>query len=500
MSILAVEPVHRASSSSQIVAFKPHGVDSDAANRCASRSLHWAYSHGLCDRSDRDTRVAVLHAARLITTLDPQISAEIRQSVLDLVAWLAVASRTGRERLALDLLEGSGSGPRRFTQAADELRKRLRAFGFDVSRLRQALAHDGASSNDSSPLNDRVFQWVSRTLTTLGLCRVPTVHRVGFSFPSSWAADVNPLALEVEAEVAFWLRERGIIKKHFNEKNFEKFAVAEYAGWPCPSLERDQLRVMAALLSLWLLHDDVLEGSGLPSVELLGLAASGQVELDDPRLDNDYIRGWAELGLEIAEKMDPQWQQRQNGHFLDWARMVRAEAELVQRLRRTGERPTAESYLPMRNITIGMGPTIDLVEYCLGVKLPRRVLELPQVSAITNLAGALVAFPNELLGFSKDTSNRMLNLLDCLIASGRSQVEAFQSIAALHDETVAAYIGHEEALLESAAKEDVSLVEQWLHSIRHLIYGFGRWHFIAPRYSDVHRLSDGSIVRVVINT
>lgn len=479
-------------------------LDIERAQELGGLGWFWAKSHGCFEFSDQEGRLAVLHAARLLTALNLEIDRDLQALLLHLTSWLTLAEHDGEGPLLARHLSGEVESPSRFERITGELRQRLRSVDLDLSGLVAAIQQVQRAEGDHTgamAIEERAHRWLSVVLHTLGFLvpdRTPIIHDVEFNVPASWAARVNPLASQVATDVEAWLRDVRVIRDEKGERIFRDLAVAEYAGWPCPSAGYEELWTIAGFFTLWIFHDDVLEGIGARSDEILARAVSGMLELDDPALNNPYVRGWSELGWRLERKMSKRWLSRHYRRFLDWSRAVGNEAETLRRFRQAGTVPQVDEYLELRRRTIGMRPTVGFVEYVLGEELPASVSKLPALSALVDLSADLVAIHNDLLAFSKDLDQRMVNLASCIMAKGFSGERAFRELARLHEQKVGDFEAVARSLLDAVDRRHLPLVGKWITEVQHIIYGFARWHFIAARYSDVHPMEDGSIVRVLL--
>jgi hypothetical protein len=473
----------------------PDIIDGDEVASLGRLVYFWARSYGLLERSDRVQRHVILHATRLITALDPSMSRKDREVVLKVVTWLIHVERGNEGPELMALLVGDGRGTRRVEHAAVDLRTELRALGLDPAELIRSFgpAEDGAS------VLDRTAQWVYHLLRAwTGVAHTPWFD-VELVLPSQWVSDVNPCAFDVEADIEAWLRGIGVIKDEETYRVFQELTVAEYVGWPCPLASYDQLWTVMGFLSLWIFHDDNLEGVGARSPEILARAISGRLVLEEPALSNRYLRGWAELGWRFSRVMSPRWLQRHYDRFLEWVNAVGVEARILREYRQENRVPETAEYFQLRRKTIGTYPTANFLEYFIGVELPEDITGSARFGSILDTLADIVSIHNDLFGFSTDTKRRMLNLVSSRVAEGASYPRAFVELAKLHNDKLQ-MLAEETLALVSEADESVrNVVANWVEGIRYIVSGFVQWHALTSRYSDVHRLPDGSIVRVMVS-
>ena len=438
--------------------------------------LAWARARGLAQAlGDTELRLQSLGLARYLSAIER----------LD----EAVAPRVALALFSLLHTEGAA----------------LAALADAVAAAGAALDHDQAArslaaARAEAPLDSRdLLPLAAQLLRAHGVDIQPFVIELPttrLAYPADWHAPVNPRAGEVVAEVEAAFAHLGLLRSRHGAALFRDLAVAEYGGWACPRADADELFTVMAFLALWIFHDDALEGLGARAPELLADAVAGALAADDPACSDTYVRGWAALGRRLRARMSDAWLARHRASFLEWVDSVgNEEADLLRLFRRVGRPPRTEEYLHARRLTIGMVPTLGLVEYILGLELPQKILDMPEFVAFGGAAADAMAIHNDLFGLSKDSSDEIINLVPCRARELRSMRSAFQDLARTHERAISTMLACAERL-KLAAGADEGLVARWLTCAGQLICGLGRWHSIAPRYSDIHRLADGTIVRI----
>ena len=139
-------------------------------------------------------------------------------------------------------------------------------------------------------------------------------------------------------------------------------------------------------------------------------------------------------------------------------------------MRADGENNSLASLLHQRLVTIGMFPTIQMLELVAGLDLDSTPwLQHPEVKQCMVSATSIVALTNELMSLGKDARNFWPNLVN--ITSERISPEKWRGTL-------------EQAFLQydrAAAKLPLEL-QPWLHLLRSCTLGFAHWHTICPRY------------------
>lgn len=311
-------------------------------------------------------------------------------------------------------------------------------------------------------------------------------------YPTSWRTEGNPRRFEVCARVGSWMRELGILHDPASLAGFDALAASGYGGWPFPRAAEAELETITRFLTLWILEDDPIEGIGKEGEDELVRAVAGEPAA--PPAADGLLRGWWETARRY-HGMGDAWLARHAERFRAWLGSVRDEAAQVRRYHEQGVCATLEEYLEVRRVNVGVLPTLDLLEHSLGRPLSDDVLRHPAVRAIERAASEAVALINDLFGFSKDRRARWLGAVTCLAAeTGVPTADAFRQITRRHNARVCEIEQLSTGLRSHSAAEP--LLERWLSGVQEMIYGFARWHAEAPRYSPVHVLEEGAVVRL----
>lgn len=312
------------------------------------------------------------------------------------------------------------------------------------------------------------------------------IHHFAVHYPEEWGTTLNPGAPAVERRVEAWLRRLGVVDGTASLEVLRNLHVAGYGGWPFPSASPHRLETITRFLTLWIFYDDRIEGHGEPREEALLAAIRGEegaAGLDDP-----CLRGWWEIARRYRGAMSSAWLDRLGTRFLEWARSLRDEAAQVSHMRAGGGHPSLADYLSVREISVGLLPTLGFIEYDLGAELPASLHEHPAMRELCRLAAWVVAIFNDLLAFSKDERARWVNA----VSSARHERDrglafAFARTVALHNRCVFRMLAVEESLLADPAGGP--LLRAWLERLHQIVPGLARWQLEARRYSSAHLIS-----------
>lgn len=317
-------------------------------------------------------------------------------------------------------------------------------------------------------------------------------HRITLHYPSSWIAPVHHAHDELRHDTETWLRALGVVADAATERKLAALNVGWYGGAPFAFAPVHRAQTITRFLSLWIFHDDVVEGLGEAPAEALGDAIRGE-----PRAfpgGGPAFRGWWEIGRSFAAVMGERWLARHAERFADWFRSVDAEAELVRRARHEGRQPSVETYLAVREINVGMFPTIDLVEYAMGLEIDEALLADPDRALAERLASRAVALQNDLLGFAKDAESDWTNAVRSAAEESGSLTAGFERMARLHD----AYVEGLAAAGRRLGRRHGEEARWWVNGLGRVVAGLGRWQASTPRYRRAVTLPGGEALELRI--
>jgi len=322
------------------------------------------------------------------------------------------------------------------------------------------------------------------------------VTRVALLYPRSWAVELNPRARQMERKAELWLRERGVIRDAAGMDKFTKLAVGEYANWPFSAARGKRAEIITKFLSLWIFYDDVLEEADDGRQEAIFQAIGGRSKKVDG--GDSHLQCWQELGQSCGKWMSRSWLDRHAQRFLEWVASVREESAAAQEFRASGLYPSAAKHLERRCKNIGMLPNIDFLELQMDWELPPGLLEDPDFRRLEELSAGVVALVNDIFGFRKDQGSRWCNLIPCLVQEFHiSTEEACRWAADMHNARVRDIAALGAKLLARSTEENFA---RWIKGLHHIMYGFARWHAMAPRYSSRHEVDAGRQVLIEIST
>lgn len=308
-------------------------------------------------------------------------------------------------------------------------------------------------------------------------------------YPAAWQRPRNPLAPAAAAFTRAFLAEAGLVPDAATAEKLDRMDVAGYGGWPFGQADLGTLETVTAFLTLWILHDDLLEGGAAPQAEEIVRAVRGE----GPRPDDPFHRAWWELGRR-SQGLGRAALARHCERFRDWLASLEVEAGLVRR-ERSGDPCSFEEYMAWRRINVGVLPTLDFLELDLGESLPVELWQDPRLNVLERLAADLVALQNDLYGYRKDLRDRWPNAVRQLEAAGRSPAAAFAWVARHHNQLVEELDRQGRAFVRQRGS---ALLAAWWQRLSSLVAGFACWHAEAARYGG-DLLLGGIAVRLAID-
>lgn len=308
-----------------------------------------------------------------------------------------------------------------------------------------------------------------------------------FNIPTLWRSSVrcNPHAAVAAREVLRWLENLGCSDSEL--ARVERFDVAGYAGIAFPLAPPDRVVLVAKFISLWLLWDDVhVESRAFRwCLDAASLEATAP-----PQSFSRFDRGWWTLFRELAERRSNVWVDGLCRAMSLWDEAAATEAAMFAKFGATGELPDFDVQLELRAMTIGMMPTIALLEDIHDRELPHGFHQLPAVKRLKWLSGLLVGLGNEVFSFAKDLEEGQPNLASNLMLNSKySAAGAVARLIAMHDEGIAEF----DRVAATLVATD-GLSELWVRDLRFATLGFTIWESEAPRYASYKVLNGDRVI------
>jgi hypothetical protein len=317
-------------------------------------------------------------------------------------------------------------------------------------------------------------------------------------YPRQWFTPVHPLAEQAEEQTRQWLAGLGLLDSAQAQAKFRHLGVARYGGWPLYNTDPEALVTITRFLTLWIYYDDMLEGLGEGREELAVSAIRGDGDFVPPQGGSAHLKAWWQTALRYRQRMSAAWCAHMGELFKEWLGSVKAEAEQLRLLRTQQRHPNTRGYLECRRASIGVYPTLCLLEYAIGQALPTSMREHPAMRQLMRGAAEMVLVQNDMVSVAKDAKEQLLNLYFCL-SQDLGQAEAIcREIERLHDHGLKSFLDGKKILLQEFAENssEGTLLRKWITAAETMCHGFARWHVSNTRYAPRLQLDGTPPIRI----
>ncbi|MDH6130394.1 hypothetical protein P3T39_007387 [Kitasatospora sp. GP82] len=147
-----------------------------------------------------------------------------------------------------------------------------------------------------------------------------------------------------------------------------------------------------------------------------------------------------------------------------------------------GIMPTLSDYVAIRPSVNGTRFSLAWSLIAQGIEVPGDELYSDSVQALTDVAGSVVSYDNDLFSYAKEDSQQTLeqNIVNVLAQHHRcSPQEALRAAVAVRDRTMVLFLRLREQIARSAGPE----LLRYLEALGHYIVGSIQWMNAAPRYA-----------------
>jgi hypothetical protein len=236
----------------------------------------------------------------------------------------------------------------------------------------------------------------------------------GFFMPFSRQSHPDrTAALERNIE---WGRKLGLLPNDRAAKLFTFSGVAEFGTYFCTE-PADDIDLVTNCMTYFFIFDDFFD---TPSGQPADAAVSAALEMAEllgrpvsaPRAGAARIvTAFAELWGRMAKSRTEVWCRRAAGSWLDYIHSnIAEEAD-----RRNGDESSLEDYLEVRKLSIGVVPTLHLLEAAGGFEVPPLAWHSSHMRAIRRIATEHMIFTNDIMGLEKDEARGESNLVHLIM-------------------------------------------------------------------------------------
>jgi Terpene synthase family 2, C-terminal metal binding len=302
-----------------------------------------------------------------------------------------------------------------------------------------------------------------------------TLQQLQYQFPYL----LNPYAREMEEEIDRWITSF----KSLDEAHRIRIREAQFGHVTARFFPNANYRhtIVQALLMVWyFIIDDTqlytpvseLEKTHRRFIDLL----KGSPEQAP---EDDLCRMLMAIKRVLVEDMSAQWMDRFIESLDKYLQAVRAEVPY-----RTEKRfPTQEEYMQIREFSVGMWPTIDMLELTMSRELPVELLQHPHIHRLRQLACYCVIMVNDFFSAHKEQiSGDVFNLVLIIQHErGCTLEEAREASLKIHDDYKNEYLSLRDRLPPFGTYHP--LVMAYLRELEAQVAGHLNWYlFDTKRY------------------
>ncbi|MGO4292071.1 terpene synthase family protein [Chitinophaga sp. RAB17] len=221
-----------------------------------------------------------------------------------------------------------------------------------------------------------------------------TLKQLHYRFPYL----LNPYAMEMEEEIDRWITSfKSLDEVHRIRIREARFGHVTARFFPNASYRHT---IVQALLMVWyFIIDDTQLYTPVNELEKIHQRFMDLLNgRPDHAPEDDLCRMLMAIKRVLVEDMSPEWMSRFAESLHEYLEAVRAEVPY-----RTEKRfPTQEEYMQIREFSVGMWPTIDMIELVTGQELPVELLQNPHIHRLRQLACYCVIMVNDFFSAHKE--------------------------------------------------------------------------------------------------
>jgi hypothetical protein len=250
-----------------------------------------------------------------------------------------------------------------------------------------------------------------------------------------------------------------------------------------PPANYDYAIVFCKFITLWLLFDDVeAEVTNDPETIMSRFDAVAGKPVDTNYSLNPFAIGFKELGEEFQRLgASLQWRERFADGLKRWAKVAVQEA--IIRTSNVGQ--SFQDLLDMRSVTIGIQPTMVMLERTLGFELPDEILKEPLYEKCVDLASLICCTMNDLVALGKDLIQNQIEtnlVLFHFRLFGGTLEDSYQAIINIHNKAVEDFDLYATELLQRTSSVWQERLRWFFMVSRFMSTGYSKWHQDCARY------------------
>lgn len=328
-------------------------------------------------------------------------------------------------------------------------------------------------------------------LFSAGLTRT---HRI--LYPLSWKPELPIWANSMNSLVFDWLDQQGLLSNAAAQSQVKDQRADLYGGYSFGWADFDKCLTITKFLVLWILFDDVVTESDGGYWDRYGLSIQDYTEAMrggplSPRAD-PFLRAWWKLSQEFKSTMSQRWMERWASLFAGWLASTVRERETYELLRSNEKLPDLDTYVSIRSLTIGVLPTLPLIEFAGGFELPDKVLGCASLNILNGIGCRLKLLANDIFGLEKDLVSGWPNAVTVIARQhGQNLIDALEYTVRIHNEHLAVFMEVERSL-PVFGPEEQPLIDRYLEGFHVGIRGLAEFEMRAERYQWKKQLAESS--------
>jgi len=293
---------------------------------------------------------------------------------------------------------------------------------------------------------------------------------------------LNPHYAKIRAESRAWITQYDQAVCGPNLRAFMAHCNFELSNAFCyPYADEAGLRASMDLANLLWLYDEYTDReTGAEAVKAASIVtrALREPDFDDGTWICRIIKDFHQRHI---NKAGPNSARRFIDNFCSYVEIVGKEAEL----REKNEVLDIPSYVTFRRETSAVRPCFDLVEYCLGLDLPRYVHDDPVFNGGYNAAMDLICWANDLFSYNIEQAkgHSDANIITVIMKSKGVGIQTAADFLGGYCEALTSQVLEAKRVLSSRSdpvysKDAVRIMDAFGDWVR----GIDQWHFATERY------------------
>lgn len=287
-----------------------------------------------------------------------------------------------------------------------------------------------------------------------------------------------------------WGRKLGLLPDDSAETLFSFSGVAEFGTYFCPE-PADDIDLVINCMTYFFIFDDFFDTPAGQPADAAVAAALEMADLLGRGVPPDrcgsarIVAAFADVWTRMASGRSEVWRRRAAASWLEYLYAnITEEAD-----RRSGEELSVTRYLQARRGSIGVVPTLHLLEAAGGFEVPPLAWHSSLLGAMRMDATEHMIFTNDVMGLEKDEARGETNLVHVVMKEhGCSREAAVDHVTALADDRVRDFIVLHDTTAEFCYRlglsgSDRSAVLRHADSVRDMIGGNFYTHCDIGRYS-----------------